>query len=55
VLSSAGIEAGDYSFAYMAGWSDGEPERVAKAADRVITCARSILDQLGLDHEGAIA
>jgi hypothetical protein len=55
VLRAAGIDAGDYSFAYVARWSEGEPERVAKTADRVITCARAILDRLGVEREAAVA
>jgi hypothetical protein len=55
VLSATGIDAGDYSFAYVARWSDGEPERIAKTADRVVTCARGIVDQLGLVQQWAVA
>jgi antirestriction protein ArdC len=55
VLTAAGFSAGSYSFAYVARWSEGESERVAKTADRVITCARAILDRLGIQERGAVA
>ena len=32
VLSSVGLDAGAYSFAYVASWSDGVPERVIETA-----------------------
>ena len=49
VLSAAGLDAGSYSFAYVARWSEGDPEQVAKTADRVVTCARGIVDGLGIE------
>jgi antirestriction protein ArdC len=55
VLSAAGLDAGSYSFAYVARWSEGNPEQVAKTADRVITCARAIVDGLGIEHQEAVA
>src|SRR5207302_3022950 len=33
VLTTTGIDAESYSFAYVARWSDGKPERVAETAD----------------------
>jgi antirestriction protein ArdC len=55
VLSAAGLDAGSYSFAYVARWSEGNPAQVAKTADRVITCARTIVDALGIEHQEAVA
>ncbi len=55
VLSAAGLDAGSYSFAYVARWSEGDPERVAKTADRVVTCARGIVDGLGIEVREAVA
>jgi antirestriction protein ArdC len=55
VLTTAGINAEGYSLAYVARWSDGDPTRVSETADRVVTCARAILDGLGIDRQGAVA
>jgi hypothetical protein len=43
VTTTAGIDAGGYSFAYVAAWSTGRPELVAETADRVVTTARRII------------
>lgn len=55
VLTTAGVDAGSYSFPYVAAWSDGNTDRVADTADQVITCARQIIAGLGLDSEDAVA
>lgn len=55
VLSAARLDAGSYSFAYVARWSEGNPKQVAKTADRVITCTRTIVDALGIEHQEAVA
>ena len=55
VLTTAGVDAGCYTFPYVAGWSDGNTDRVADTADRVITCARQIIAGLGLDRADAVA
>ncbi len=55
VLSAAGLDAGSYSFAYVARWSEGKSEQVTKTADRVITCARAIVDGLGIEDQEAVA
>jgi hypothetical protein len=55
VLSAAGLDAGSYSFAYVARWSEGNPKQVAKTADRVITCTRAIVDGLGIESQEAVA
>ena len=55
VLTTTGVDAGSYSFPYVAAWSDGHTDRVAHTADRVITCARQIIAGLGLDSDNAVA
>jgi antirestriction protein ArdC len=55
VLTTTGVDAGSYSFPYVAAWSHGNTDRVAHTADRVITCARQIIAGLGLDSEDAVA
>jgi antirestriction protein ArdC len=46
VCSAAGIDADQYSFAYVAGWSGGDPAAVQAAAERVLACAQQITQQL---------
>lgn len=53
VLTS--VDAGRYSFAYVARWSDGSPEQVVKTAERVITCARTILSALEVEQQQGAA
>lgn len=48
ILSTAGLEPGAYSFPYVAAWSGGQPELVTATADRVIGCARRVIDAIGL-------
>jgi hypothetical protein len=45
---AAGLTTAPYSFGYVAGWSGGDPNIVKATAERVITTARTILDQTGL-------
>jgi hypothetical protein len=47
VTTAFGIDAGDYSFPYVARWSGGDTGTVRDTADRVIGCARSILNDIG--------
>jgi antirestriction protein ArdC len=44
VCSHAGITADTYSFPYVARWSGGDLELVRSTAERVVTCARRIID-----------
>ena len=46
VCGALGLDTGDYSFAYVAGWSGGVAEQIKDTAERVIDCARHILDRL---------
>ena len=46
VCSAAGMDADQYSFAYVAGWSGGDPNAVHAAAERVLGCAQQIAQRL---------
>jgi antirestriction protein ArdC len=46
VCDAIGLDSGDYSFAYVARWSDGSVETVRSTAERVVDCSRGILDGL---------
>lgn len=46
VLDAFGIGSDDYSFPYVAGWSEGKSETVSAALDTAKKCAGEILDQL---------
>ena len=43
VCDAIGLDSGDYSFAYVARWSDGSSDLLRDTADRAITCAKGIL------------
>jgi hypothetical protein len=55
ILTSAGVEASGYSFPYVARWSEGSAEQVAKTAERVIACARKILSELEVEQQQGVA
>lgn len=55
VLGANGIEADAYSFGYVASWSDGDTDLVRTTSERVLTCARTVLDRLGLPNPAAPA
>ncbi len=46
VCDAIGLDSGEYSFAYVAGWSDGSTELLKDSAERAIGCAKQILDSL---------
>jgi hypothetical protein len=48
VCQAAGLTTAAYSFGYVARWSAGDPKIVKATAERVVTCARQILDRSGL-------
>jgi antirestriction protein ArdC len=48
VCQAAGMRTETYSFGYVAGWSGGDAKKVKDTAERVVTCARQILDRAGL-------
>jgi hypothetical protein len=45
-----GLDTGDYSFAYVARWSDGTIELIKDTAERVVGCAKEILKRLEGDE-----
>lgn len=47
VCDALGLDTSDYSFAYVARWSDGFSELVKDTAERVIDCAKALL--IGLE------
>ena len=53
VCDALGLDTGDYSFAYVARWSDGTPELVKDTAERVIGCVKQILESLGQESVAA--
>jgi DNA primase catalytic core len=50
VSASAGIDTATYSLPYVAAWAKGDTAVVARTAQRVIDCARSILPGLERDR-----
>lgn len=46
VCAFLGMDTSGYSLPYVATWSDGDPVKVAATADRVIRCARGVIDEL---------
>jgi antirestriction protein ArdC len=44
VCDALGLDTGDYSFAYVARWSSGESEIIKSTAERVVSCAKQILE-----------
>ena len=49
VCGALGLDTADYSFAYVARWSGGATELVTETAERVLCCAKRILDGLALE------
>jgi len=49
VCGALGLDTADYSFAYVARWSHGAVELVTETAERVLGCAKRILDGLALE------
>jgi len=47
VCDALGLDTSDYSFAYVARWSDGFSGLVKDTAERVIDCPRALL--IGLE------
>ena len=44
VCDAIGLDTGDYSFPYVARWADGSTDLVKETAERVINCAKRVLD-----------
>jgi hypothetical protein len=52
VCDAIGLNSGDYSFAYVARWSDGATGLIKDTAERVIGCSKQILEGLeASEHE----
>ena len=49
VAAAHGLDAGGYSFAYVAGWAGGDLTRVRQSAETVTKAARRILGQCSAD------
>lgn len=49
VCAASGLATGAYSFGYVASWSAGQADVIRSTAERVLGCARRVLDALGLD------
>jgi hypothetical protein len=44
VCDAIGLDSGDYSFPYVARWSEGSTDLVQETGERVIGCAKDLLD-----------
>ena len=51
VCSAAGMAPADYSFPYVARWSDGDPTAARLTAERVVTTARKVLETAGMAND----
>ncbi len=49
VAAAHGLDAGGYTFAYLAGWAGGDPAMVRQAAETVTRAARTILGRCSSD------
>ncbi len=52
VCSAIGIETGDYSFSYIARWASGNVETIKETGERVIACAKTVLEALNVEPSG---
>ena len=50
VCGAAGVDTGEYSFPYVARWADGDVELVRHTTERVVSCARWLIEALGLEQ-----
>lgn len=46
VLDALGMASDDYSFPYVARWSDGDVDKIKETGARVVSCASTILASL---------
>ena len=49
VCTAVGLPTDAYSFPYVARWADGDVELVRRTATRVVSCARQVLEAIGVD------
>lgn len=54
VCDTLGLDTSDYSFRYVAAWSDGEVEKIKETGERVINCAKTILDATSVGNFEAV-
>jgi DNA primase len=54
VCNAVGLDTSEYSFAYVARWSDGLVELVRDTAERVIACAKDILNAIAKESEQSV-
>jgi hypothetical protein len=50
VCDAVGLDSGDYSFAYIARWAEGSADLLKETGERVIACARRILEGFELNR-----
>lgn len=55
VCHQLGIASDDYSFAYLARWSNGDTNLIRTTAERAITCASRILTSNQVTHAARVA
>jgi len=53
VLAAMSVDAGTYSFGYVTAWAGGDTAVVQATGERVLECARLVLDRLGASHGDA--
>jgi hypothetical protein len=46
VCDALGLDTGGYSFSYVARWSSGDVENIKETGERVVACAKHILEHL---------
>jgi hypothetical protein len=46
VCDAVGLDTGAYSFAYVARWAEGSTDLLKETGERLMVCARGILQQL---------
>lgn len=54
VMTAMGLDVGDTSFEYIAGWAQADPDRVAATAEKVCKVSDKLLDALAPDLEQEI-
>jgi antirestriction protein ArdC len=51
VCAALGVDSTGYSLPYVAAWSGGDLDKIATTADRVMRCARRILDKVETEQD----
>jgi len=52
VTGAKGLDTSNYTFGYVTGWADGNPDQIRDTAETVLGAARAILDQLPTTDDG---